>query len=248
MNETAINWDLIPDIITKDQLYQICHISKSTALYLLRSGKIPCEYTGKKTRCYKIKKADVITYLEKRKVFPESYSAPAGWYKGNYTVKMKTEVPEQVLENMKLYYTELFAQYPDVLTATEISKVIGYGTTSINDWCRKGHLKAFKAKQYESHSESLFNRILLLKILSHYHPKIRLAYPSASRIPSLASDTRIKNIRVNIRYVRCKKWHKFGNIRCIFWHWRYMQIHKSHIRLYAAPFVQYKCKGGFYYD
>ena len=84
MNEDAINWDSIPDIITKDQLYQICHISKSTALYLLRSGKIPCEYTGKKTRCYKIKKA------------------------------------------------------------TEISKVIGYGTTSINDWCRKGHLKAFK--------------------------------------------------------------------------------------------------------
>lgn len=144
MDETAINWDLIPDIITKDQLYQICHISKSTALYLLRSGKIPCEYTGKKTRCYKIKKADVITYLEKRKVFPESYSAPAGWYKGNYTVKMKTEVPEQVLENMKLYYTELFAQYPDVLTTSEISKVIGYGTTSINNWCKKGHLKSFK--------------------------------------------------------------------------------------------------------
>lgn len=94
MNETAINWDSIPDIITKDQLYQICHISKSTALYLLRSGKIPCEYTGKKTRCYKIKKADVITYLEKRKVFPESYSAPAGWYKGNYAVKMSAEVPE----------------------------------------------------------------------------------------------------------------------------------------------------------
>lgn len=144
MNETAINWDSIPDVITKDQLYQICHISKSTALYLLRSGKIPCEYTGKKTRCYKIKKADVITYLEKRKVFPESYSAPAGWYKGSYTVKMKTEVPEQTLEKMRLYYTELFAQYPDVLTATEISKVIGYGTTSINNWCMKGHLKSFK--------------------------------------------------------------------------------------------------------
>ena len=142
MNE-AINWDSIPDIITKDQLYQICHISKSTALYLLRSGKIPCEYTGKKTRCYKIKKADVITYLEKRKVFPESYSAPAGWYKGNYTVKMSAEVPEQTLKNMKLYYTELFAQYPDVLTATEISKVIGYGTTSINNWCNRGVLKSF---------------------------------------------------------------------------------------------------------
>ncbi len=26
------------------------------ALYLLKSGKVPCEWTGKKTRCYKIKK------------------------------------------------------------------------------------------------------------------------------------------------------------------------------------------------
>ena len=25
MNDTAINWDEIPDIITKDQLYRICH-------------------------------------------------------------------------------------------------------------------------------------------------------------------------------------------------------------------------------
>lgn len=60
MKENAINWDAVPDVITKDQLYRICHISKSTALYLLQSGKIPCEYTGRKTRCYKIKKADVI--------------------------------------------------------------------------------------------------------------------------------------------------------------------------------------------
>ena len=144
MNETAINWDSIPDIITKDQLYQICHISKSTALYLLRSGKIPCEYTGKKTRCYKIKKSDVITYLKKRKIFPESYSAPAGWYKGNYSIKLETKIPENALKNMRQYYTEMLAQYPDVMTATEVSTIIGYGKTTVNNWCRKGHLKAFK--------------------------------------------------------------------------------------------------------
>ena len=144
MNETAINWDSIPDIITKDQLYQICHISKSTALYLLRSGKIPCEYTGKKTRCYKIKKSDVITYLEKRKIFPESYSAPAGWYKGNYSIKLETKIPENALKNMRQYYTEMLAQYPDVMTTTEVSTIIGYGKTTVNNWCRKGHLKAFK--------------------------------------------------------------------------------------------------------
>lgn len=33
MNENAINWDSIPDVITKDQLYRICHIIKSTARY-----------------------------------------------------------------------------------------------------------------------------------------------------------------------------------------------------------------------
>ena len=144
MMNLPIDWDSVPDVMNKDQFYRLCHISKSTALHLLKSGKVPCEWTGKKTRCYKIKKEDVKAYLEERDVYPELYSAPAGWYKGNYTVKMSAEVPEQTLENMKLYYTELFAQYPDVLTATDISKVIGYGTTSINDWCKKGHLKAFK--------------------------------------------------------------------------------------------------------
>ena len=116
MKENAINWDAVPDMITKDQLYRICHISKSTALYLLQSGKIPCEYTGRKTRCYKIKKEDVIAYLENRKVFPESYSAPAGWYKGDYTVQMEEQIPPIVREHLQLYYTELLSDYPDVLT------------------------------------------------------------------------------------------------------------------------------------
>lgn len=101
MKGNAINWDLIPEIITKDQLYKICHICKSTALCLLRGGKIPCEYNGKKTRCYKIKKDDVIQYLENRKVFPECYSAPAGRYKGNYAIKMEAEIPESVIKNMQ---------------------------------------------------------------------------------------------------------------------------------------------------
>ena len=97
--------DCLPVSYTHLQLYRICHISKSTALYLLQSGKIPCEYTGRKTRCYKIKKEDVIAYLENRKVFPESYSAPAGWYKGDYTVQMEEQVPPIVREHLRLYYT-----------------------------------------------------------------------------------------------------------------------------------------------
>ena len=78
MNNEAINWDDVPDRITKDQLYRICHISKSTARYLLQSGKIPCYYTGKQTRCYQIKKEDVIAYLEDRKRMPRRRAGTGG--------------------------------------------------------------------------------------------------------------------------------------------------------------------------
>ena len=87
MNENTINWESIPDVITKDQLYRNLPYQQINRPVLASKWKIPCAYTGKKTRCYKIKKEDVIAYLENRKIFPESYSAPAGWYKGNYTSK-----------------------------------------------------------------------------------------------------------------------------------------------------------------
>lgn len=144
MKENPIYLDLIPEIITKDQLYKICHLSKSTALYLRESGKTPCEYNGKKTRCYKIKKEDIIKYLENRKVFLECYSAPAGWYKGNYAIKMEAEIPESVIKNMQKYYTILFTTYSDVMTAREVSKIIGYGKATVNNWFNKWYIKSFK--------------------------------------------------------------------------------------------------------
>ncbi len=146
MNETFMNWNEIPDVITKDQLYRICHISKSTALYLLQSGKIPCEYTGKRTRCYKIKKQDIITYLKNRAIFPESYSAPAGWYGGHYNVKLPITMPEAVLEDMHDFYEKKLSKYQDVMTVPEIVSLTGYCKTSVNNWCRRGKLKCFKRK------------------------------------------------------------------------------------------------------
>ena len=56
MKENAINWDAVPDVITKDQLYRICHISKSTALYLLQSGKIPASTRAGKPAATKSRK------------------------------------------------------------------------------------------------------------------------------------------------------------------------------------------------
>ena len=66
MDVFPVNWDSVPEVMNKEQFFRICHISKSTALHLLKSGKVPCEWSGKKTRCYKIRKEDVKAYLEER--------------------------------------------------------------------------------------------------------------------------------------------------------------------------------------
>lgn len=55
-----------PEIISKDQLYRICHISKRKARWLLENGITPCEDSGKQTRRFHIRLEDVITFLERR--------------------------------------------------------------------------------------------------------------------------------------------------------------------------------------
>lgn len=79
VNMEKINWSKFPDVMSKEDLRCICHISKSTALYLLTTGLIPSENTGKKTRCYKIKKTDVQFYLQNREANPMMYALPNGW-------------------------------------------------------------------------------------------------------------------------------------------------------------------------
>ena len=58
-------------------------VYKRQSIYLLQSGLVPCENTGKQTRCYKIAKADVAAYLRRRLAEPAYYTPPSGWYK-NY--------------------------------------------------------------------------------------------------------------------------------------------------------------------
>ena len=74
--------------MNKEQLRKVCHISKRTAHYLLQFNLIPHVCTGKKTRCYAIKKRDVINFMINREVNPSRYIVPTSWYKyGNEDVK-----------------------------------------------------------------------------------------------------------------------------------------------------------------
>ena len=49
-----------PEVISKEQVYRICHISKRKATWLLENGIIPCKDSGKKTRRFQVRTIDVI--------------------------------------------------------------------------------------------------------------------------------------------------------------------------------------------
>ena len=57
---------------------------------------------------------------------------------------MEEQVPPIVQEHLRLYYTELLSDYPNVLTTQAVSKITGYGKTSINNWCNQGHIRTLQ--------------------------------------------------------------------------------------------------------
>ena len=135
-----------PEYISKDQMYRICHISKRTCQYLLESGIVPNIDSGKKTRRFKIKTADVVEYLRRRQVSPSLYHAPTGYY-SKKTLYFDEVFTEEDLQNMRGFYEALLFNHPDVLTTMQVAAFTGYNKNSVSSWCSKGVLKAFFLKQ-----------------------------------------------------------------------------------------------------
>lgn len=148
MKFNDINWSEVPSVITKEQMRLICHCSKRTALYYLKSGKIPCEYTGKKTRCYKIKREDLMVFLEDKEQNPEYYTVPENWYSYKYpSIRSSySSLPNIKGEDLHEYYQYLLKEYPDVMETGMISEATGYNVAVVNRWCSKGKLKHFDIK------------------------------------------------------------------------------------------------------
>ena len=140
-----------PETVSKDQFYQIAHISKATALHLLQNGLVPCKDTGKKTRRYTIRTDDIIFYLIDRELHPEVYRAPDRWYQersGHYNSRVTyrnelTRLSEEERASFRKYMEDEFYQYGDLLTIVEVAEAIGYCDTSLYRWCNAKKLKSF---------------------------------------------------------------------------------------------------------
>lgn len=144
-NTDKYQWvlDKYPDVITKEQLYKICHVSKKTALYYLQSEFIPCECSGKKTHKYKIKTKDVVRFLKMRDKSPEKFRASIGWCKQSNGVYIPTMTPH-IRKLLSGALKTILENYPDVLSVAEVSEITGYVTSTIDLRCSSGRLHHFK--------------------------------------------------------------------------------------------------------
>ena len=121
-----------PELISADQLYRICHISKRKAKWLLDGGYIPCQDSGKQTRRYKIHIDDVIVYLRTLETAPETVAAPVGLF-NNKNKRINPIAQINVKDFQRFFYT-LWSEQPDALTPEEVRTFIGYSKATIGQW------------------------------------------------------------------------------------------------------------------
>lgn len=127
-----------PETITMEQFYQIAHISKRKASWLLTNGIVPCEDSGKQTRRFKICLDDVICFLQHRDAGEFETVIPGGTFS---SVSPK-ELPVLDIELLTDFLLTSWQEAPDMLTAKQAAELTGYVTTSINRWAQCAKVKS----------------------------------------------------------------------------------------------------------
>lgn len=137
-----------PDPMSRSQFREACRIGTRTSLYLIKSGLVPCQDNGKKTRCYKIYKKDVAEYLRRRESDPMHYTPPSGWYSNHPNRKPpkpalvgRVDLDLAARMVMRYHYENELKHYPDVLTVSDISRLTGYSQHTVSRWCTEGRVK-----------------------------------------------------------------------------------------------------------
>lgn len=134
-----------PKVVSKEQLCQICHISKRKAAWLLENGLIPCSDTGKKTRRFSIRMKDIVFYLEDREAHPEHYITPKGiftsGYKGRY-VERQSLINRKNYKDFVCFMKQQLREEKDMMTLSEAKELMQ--TEGLGTYIRRGKLKAYQ--------------------------------------------------------------------------------------------------------
>lgn len=129
-----------PAVISKDQLYRICHISKRKALWLLEHGVISCEDSGKQTRRFRIQLEDVINFLERRDAGELDGVLPVGCFSSGRHSEREARAYLDCHELRDLIL-DRWEDEPDMLTGRQVESLCGYCVNTVNNWLKKGRVE-----------------------------------------------------------------------------------------------------------
>ncbi len=140
----------LPETLSMEQIRLICHVSKLTARFYVKSGLIKSKNSGKQTRCYSVTREDFLKFVDEYKEDPSRFLPPPDWYKSCGQTKAKRRrrpLPSNVKTYSKyIYFEKLLANYPDLLDIEQVVEVTGYSRHTIRAWCQKGVLKPITTK------------------------------------------------------------------------------------------------------
>lgn len=156
-----------PPVITLEQLYQICHISKRKAKWFLETGRIPCQDSGKRTRRFKIRTEDVVAYLIDQASNTEKYRAPVGMFNSSKNSRLLQDANMQTrrfavdANNYHIHISNLWRDLPDVLTVSDIQECTGLNRAKITQWINNSDIEGIVMyAKYIVTKESLIRQIV----------------------------------------------------------------------------------------
>ena len=143
------------EYMTADQVRQMLHISKRKCAWMLQNGLLPCENTGKKTRQYRIRSEDVITYQAKNAgcpdVLPQIFSSASP--------RQPHVPPADFYERL----SKLWSDLPDALTEQDVARLLGYTANTVGRWISNRRLRTVTA-----HGETLVAKPWLIDFCWEY--------------------------------------------------------------------------------
>jgi len=141
------------EYICLDQLHKVCGISKRSAQYLVENGIIPAIDTGKQTWRYRIALDDVISYLIRREevgsMIPHGV-ATSRKPKHIRTLSTRKCFAQLVAPGQEAdiagYFSFIYAEYDEVLTASDIIEMTGLEKSSVLKLLKVGAIKSIMTR------------------------------------------------------------------------------------------------------
>lgn len=126
---------------------KILKISKRKAAWLLQSGYIECNNSGKKTRQYQVKIDDLFEYMDKVERNDPSVQIPPGIFSSKTRKKPRNMQPlerrymnKSLLEDFKIWLDDVWLNVPEKLTINEVAQITGEDTSAVQRWIQQKKL------------------------------------------------------------------------------------------------------------